>query len=119
MAHFNYYPEEYTGNERYFRITRPSDSKVWKDDTGLVDADTVPDTNTQAETSVALDWNAGLRGYEVNIPAALERGEYDILIFNAAKDSADASDPVEAGFGFRWSGQYIYAPAEKLVDRVG
>ena len=114
------YRGTYTGAAKYFRIDEPSTGKVMLAVTGaLVAAALVIDnTYTQAETSNAITFNVGLRGYVVTIPTALVAGDYDITFYAAAAADAAASDPVENGFRFRWTGTNMITPFEKLSDGV-
>jgi hypothetical protein len=119
MAHFNYYKTG-SGADRSFRIVKPDEVKIWNDtDQALQLASTVPGTHAQTEINVAITFDAGLCGYPITIPAALPMGEYDILFFNATKAAFVGTETVEAGFGFKWTGSNMYAPVEKIVDRVG
>jgi hypothetical protein len=122
MADFIYYPESYTGTNKCFRINNPKDSKVWSRTDGAMFAssEVAAGDPTQVETAIELAWDAGLRGYPVVIPSSLPAGEYDLLIFDVLYSASAATDTLETGFGFKWTGKsMLTAPKELLVNRVG
>jgi hypothetical protein len=107
------------GADRCIRLIRPKTKEVWKDAVGLVESSSVPGTNTQAETSIAITYDEGLHGYPIEIPSDLPVGEYDLVIMNIAKANVLAATVIEFGFGFKWNGQNMKMPIERFVDRLG
>ncbi len=117
MAHFIYYGN-YSGTNKCYRLNRLSDEKVWDRNAGALAGNTAVDGADFANGNVAITYTEGLCGYPVTLPAALPDGEYDIIFFDALYTAATAADRVD-GWGFKWHHNNVYAPKEKLIDRVG
>jgi hypothetical protein len=117
MAHFIYYGT-HTGDDKAYRIARLKDELVWDKTANDYVGGLVANTGTFANSNIVLTYTEGLCGYPVTLPSNLPDGEYDLIFLNTEASSATAADR-EDGMGAKWHHNNLYAPIEKLVDRVG
>jgi len=84
----------------YMRLVRVGDGGIVHATTGVVSATTSWANSSKSLTKVTL-----IGGIPVTIPANLEPGDYDMLIYDAA--SPADSDEVQIGKRIAWSGRKL------------
>ena len=84
----------------YMRLVRVADG-------GIANAagTSISRTTSWATSYTTLTANALIAGIPVTIPAALESGDYDLLIYDSA--SPLAADAVQIGKRIAWTGKQI------------
>jgi len=84
----------------YMRLVRVGDGGIVVAATGVVSL-----TTSWANSATSLSKNALIGGIPITIPATLEAGDYDMLIYDAASP-ADTNE-VQIGKRIAWTGKQL------------